>query len=171
MVESFAADKLSLPALVMKKAAGYETVSYGDLRQQVRNLGTALLARGVSRGDRVGLISENRSEWVITYLAVTSAGAVIVPYDILLKVDELGAIARASGARIIFTSSEYREKVGKAVGTTVPTIVLFDPPDSRPAAGPDVSRLPISGRKDGRCGRRATIGTPPFGSSRTTWRP
>ena len=136
MVESFAADKLSLPALVMKKAAGYETVSYGDLRQQVRNLGTALLARGVSRGDRVGLISENRSEWVITYLAVTSAGAVIVPYDILLKVDELGAIARASGARIIFTSSEYREKVGKAVGTTVPTIVLFDPPDSRPAAGP-----------------------------------
>jgi long-chain acyl-CoA synthetase len=136
MVESFAADKLSLPALVMKKGAGYETVSYGELREQVRSLGAALRSRGVARGDRVGLISENRSEWVITYLAVTSAGAVIVPYDILLKVDELGAIMRASGARFIFTSSEYREKVGRAAGASAPVVVLFDPPDSPMAVGP-----------------------------------
>jgi long-chain acyl-CoA synthetase len=135
MVESFAADKLALPALVMKKGGGYETVSYGGLREQVRGLGAALRARGVAKGDRVGLISENRSEWVITYLAVTCAGAVIVPYDILLKVEELGAIMRASGARFIFTSSEYREKVGKAAGATALTIVLFDPPDAA-ALGP-----------------------------------
>jgi long-chain acyl-CoA synthetase len=136
MVESFAADKLSLPALVMKKGAGYETVSYGELREQVRSLGAALRSRGVARGDRVGLISENRSEWVITYLAVSSADAVIVPYDILLKVDELAAIMRASGARFIFTSSEYREKVGRAAGASAPVIVLFDPPDSPAAVGP-----------------------------------
>jgi long-chain acyl-CoA synthetase len=136
MVEGFSADRLSLPALTMKKGSGYETLSYGEMREQVRSLGEALLARGISRGDRVGLMSENRSEWVITYLAVTGAGAVIVPYDILLKVEELGAIVRASGARMIFTSSDYREKVGKAAGAAVPTIVSFDPPDSRPGAGP-----------------------------------
>jgi long-chain acyl-CoA synthetase len=136
MVETFAADKLALPALVMKKGDRYETVSYGGLRERVRSLGAALRARGVAKGDRVGLISENRSEWVITYLAVTSAGAVIVPYDILLKVDELGAIARASGARFIFTSSEYREKVGRAAGSAAPVIVLFDPPDSPTSLGP-----------------------------------
>ncbi len=136
MVESFAADRLALPALVMKKGAAYETVSYGGLRDRVRSLGAALRARGVAKGDKVGLISENRSEWVITYLAVTSAGAVIVPYDILLKVDELGAIVRASGARFIFTSSEYREKVGRAAGSAAPVIVLFDPPDSPSSPGP-----------------------------------
>jgi long-chain acyl-CoA synthetase len=136
MVEEFAADRLALPALVMKKGDGYETVSYGGLREQVRSLGAALRARGVAKGDRVGLISENRSEWVITYLAVTSAGAVIVPYDILLKVDELGAIVRASDARFIFTSSEYREKVGRAAGSPAPVIVLFDPPGSPTSPGP-----------------------------------
>jgi len=136
MVETFAADKLALPALVMKKGAGYQTISYGGLREQVRSLGAALRARGVAKGDRVGLISENRSEWVVTYLAVACMGAVIVPYDILLKVEELGAIMRASGAHFIFTSSEYREKVGRAVGSAAPVIVLFDPPESPLAAGP-----------------------------------
>ena len=74
MVESFREDMLGQPALTMKKEAGYHTLSYGELRDTISSLGAALLARGVRPGDRVGLISENRSEWVITYLAVTCAG-------------------------------------------------------------------------------------------------
>jgi long-chain acyl-CoA synthetase len=126
MVESFQDDKLSLPALNMRKGNGYWKLSYGELRQSVRSLGAALFARGIGKGDRIGLISENRSEWVVTYLAVSSMGAVIVPYDILLKAEELGAIGRASGARIVFTSAEYREKVEKAMSGALDTIVLFD---------------------------------------------
>ncbi len=126
MVERFAPEMLGLPALTMKKEGGYWTVSYGELQEHIRSLATALLAAGVSKGDKVGLISENRSEWVITYLAVTCVGAVIVPYDILLKTEELASIIHASQARIIFTSSEYREKVEKAVGSAGATLVLFD---------------------------------------------
>ena len=142
MVESFREDRLSVPALNMKTGDGYWTLSYGELRECVRRLGAALLQRGVRKGDRVGLISENRSEWVITYLAVTCAGAVIVPYDILLKVDELGSIVRASGAHIIFTSAEYLEKVGKAAAGSVDTVVLFDPVP--PAAAPGFALLQFS---------------------------
>ena len=128
MVDTFREDRLGLPALKMKTGDGYWTVSYGELRQSIRSLGAALLARGVRRGDRVGLVSENRSEWVITYLAVTYAGAVIVPYDILLKVEELASIVRASGARVIFTSTEYRDKVSRACAGTGAggSLVLFD---------------------------------------------
>jgi long-chain acyl-CoA synthetase len=60
---------------------------------------------------------------------VTSSAAVIVPYDILLKAEELASIAKASGARIILTSAEYLEKVKKAAGEGV-RIVLFDAPRS-----------------------------------------
>jgi long-chain acyl-CoA synthetase len=128
MVEGFRPDRLSDPALNMKRADGYWTLSYGQLKEHVHALGAALLARGMRKGDRVGVISENRSEWVITYLAVTCAGGVIVPFDILLKGEELASIVRASGARIIFTSAEYREKVQKASAGAVDTVVLFDPP-------------------------------------------
>jgi len=131
MVEGFRDDSLSYPALTMKRGEGYWTLNYGETREYVRSLGAALRERGIQAGDRVGLISENRSEWVITYLAVTCIGAVIVPYDILLKAEELGTIIRASGARMIVTSAEYLEKVGRALphdtaAGTVETVVLFD---------------------------------------------
>ncbi len=129
MVESFSDEMLGAAALTMKRDAGYWTISYGELREHVRALATALLAGGIRKGDRVGLISENRSEWVITYLAVTCVGAVIVPYDILLKGEELAAIVRASGARIIFTSAEYLEKTRKAAAEAVKSLVLFDNAD------------------------------------------
>jgi long-chain acyl-CoA synthetase len=128
MVESFRDDRLDCPALKMKRGDSYWTLDYRGLRDYVRNLGSALLSSGIRAGDRVGLISENRSEWVITYLAVTCVGAVIVPFDILLKRDELAVVARASGARMIFTSSEYLEKVSAVcaeIGGTG-TLVLFD---------------------------------------------
>ncbi len=126
MVEGFHGEMLGVPALSMKKETGYWTISYGELREHVRALATAILAQGIGKGDRVGLISENRSEWVITYLAVTSAGGVIVPYDILLKTEELAALVRASGARLIFTSAEYLEKVKKAAAGIVKDLVLFE---------------------------------------------
>lgn len=137
MVDGFPPAWHGLPALKMKRGDAYWTVTYGELREHVASLGNALLAMGVGPGTRVGLISENRSEWVIVYLAVTCAGAVIVPYDILLKSEELAAIMRASEARIVFTSAEYLEKVTKA-GTaagTVDTVALFDPGATPSAAG------------------------------------
>ncbi|HTO23835.1 MAG TPA: AMP-binding protein, partial [Spirochaetia bacterium] len=135
MVDSFRPDRLDCPALNMKRGNSYWTLDYRGLQEHVRSLGTALLADGVRAGDRVGLISENRSEWVITYLAVTCIGAVIVPFDILLKREELTAVARASGARMVFTSSEYLAKV-TAVCTELGgsgKLVLFDGPGPAPA--------------------------------------
>jgi long-chain acyl-CoA synthetase len=73
---------------------------------------------------------------VITYLAVACCGAVIVPFDILMKKEELAAVARTCGARTIFTSFEYLSKVESVcseLGGTG-TMVLFD--DDAPRAGP-----------------------------------
>jgi long-chain acyl-CoA synthetase len=137
MVETFREDRLSCPALNMKRGDSYWTLDYRGLQEHVHSLGAALLARGIRTGDRVGLISENRSEWVLTYLAVTCARAVIVPFDILLKKDELAAVARASGARAIFTSAEYFSKVSGVcteLGGTG-SLVLFDDPGATAPSG------------------------------------
>ena len=128
MVESFAPDLLSVTAVQSRRPDGWWRLGYGELRDWVRSLGTALLAAGVRPGDRVGVISENRSEWVITYLAVTCVGAVIVPLDVLLKAEELGAVVKAAVPVLVFTSSEYLEKVQKAhaIAGASARLVLFD---------------------------------------------
>jgi long-chain acyl-CoA synthetase len=128
MVESFAPDLLSVTAVQSRRPDGWWKLSYGELRDWVRGLGTALLAAGVRPGDRVGVISENRSEWVITYLAVTCIGAVIVPLDVLLKAEELGAVVKAAGPALVFTSAEYLEKVQKAQAAAGSSarLVMFD---------------------------------------------
>ncbi len=125
MVESFDA-RGGVPALSMKKEGGYWTLSYVELAEHIKALAAGLRGLGAAKGSRIGLISENRSEWVISYLAVASSASVIVPYDILLKTEELASIIRASGARVILTSAEYLEKVKKAAGDGV-RIVIFDP--------------------------------------------
>jgi len=128
LVESFAPDKLSVVALQSRRADGWSRLSHGELRDWVRGLGTALLAAGVRPGDRVGLISENRSEWVIGYLAVTCVGAVVVPFDILLKAEELAAVMKSAAPVLVFTSNEYLEKVRKAqlIAGASARLVLFD---------------------------------------------
>jgi long-chain acyl-CoA synthetase len=137
MVEGFDPGWLSYPALNMKRGADYWKLTYAELQEYVRAFGVSLLSRGVRKGDRVGLISENRSEWVLTYLAVTCIGAIIVPFDILLKPEELGVIVRASGARIIVTSEEYQDKVSRTLmrDSAVDTLIFFDPPPQQSMQG------------------------------------
>jgi len=159
MVETFREDRLDCPALKMRKDESYWTLDYRGLQEHVRSLGSALLEQGIGAGDRIGLMSENRSEWVLTYLAVTCVGAVIVPFDILLKKDELAAVARASGARTVFTSAEYFSKVCAVcaeIGGTG-SLVLFDDPGTA-AASSDWAVTPFASLLDaGRAARASGV--------------
>ncbi len=111
IIDNFEDNKLNLPALQMKVNETYWRLNYGELRHYIMNLGNALVQMGIKKGDRIGVISENRIEWAITYLAVTCIGAVIVPYDILLSTDELIHIVKASEVSMIFTSNSYVDKI------------------------------------------------------------
>lgn len=129
IIDTFQKDKLGLVAMQMKKGDGYYRLTYREVQSAVRNVGNALLKMGVKKGDRIGVISENRVEWALTYLTVASIGAVIVPFDILLQTEELLHVMKASEAKIVFTSESYLEKV-QTIREHVPQIkktVLFDP--------------------------------------------
>jgi len=142
LVDSFDGPNGGCIALSMRKAPKqYWDLTYRELREHVRRGAAALAAMGVGKGERIGVISENRSEWILTYLSAAYLGAVIVPFDILTKVDELAQTMKASAVRLIFTSSEYAEKVLKAeaVSGEKKAFVLFDEAD--PRLGPLSSRL------------------------------
>ncbi|HAF85793.1 MAG TPA: long-chain fatty acid--CoA ligase, partial [Sphaerochaeta sp.] len=61
------------------KSGVFQSVSYSQLYSDVNALAASLSHRGMKRGDTVGLISDNRSEWLLSDLAILTLGAADVP--------------------------------------------------------------------------------------------
>jgi long-chain acyl-CoA synthetase len=80
--------------------------TWGDLAADVERRSAALRHRQVGPGDAVGIVLGNDMEFVTTFLAVVSTGAVAVPLNPLLTVAELGLYLRdRSVAGIVTTAS------------------------------------------------------------------
>jgi fatty-acyl-CoA synthase len=66
-----------------------ETVSYRELQQRAREAARSLLAAGVRRGDRVGVLLGNQPEWLVLCFAAAQIGATFVPLNTWYKKSEL----------------------------------------------------------------------------------
>ncbi len=70
----------ALPAQYSRnEAGGFDEVSYSTLYSHMLNCAAGLLSLGHVRGDHVGIISDNRKEWLQTSLAIMAIGAADVP--------------------------------------------------------------------------------------------
>jgi long-chain acyl-CoA synthetase len=67
------------PAQRLKRDAVWRDLTYAELRDIAREVGLGLVALGVRPGDRVGVLSETRPEWVQVEFGIAAAGAVVVP--------------------------------------------------------------------------------------------
>ncbi|QKZ16041.1 acyl-CoA synthetase [Streptomyces chartreusis] len=72
--------------------------TYAELDETVNRTANALAARGVSKGDRIALLSHNNHAFVVLYFALARLGAVSVPINFMLTAGEIGYILRHSGA-------------------------------------------------------------------------
>ncbi len=85
-------------------------VTYSEARDFIRNLGTAFIARGL-RDRQVAIIGESSFEWICSYFALMSIGAVTVPIDKdYPAADIAGIIDRAECSAVCF-SSAIAEKI------------------------------------------------------------
>jgi fatty-acyl-CoA synthase len=91
------------PALI----GGGETIGYGALCDRAARIASFLIARGVTRGDRVGLLMNNRPEWVETVFGAAMAGAVVVAFSTWSKRDELAYLIADSGIRLLVTLDQF----------------------------------------------------------------
>ncbi len=77
-------------AVIEHQVAGVERVySYGELQQQANRLANALLALGVSCGDRVAIVMPQRFETAVAYMAILQMGAVAMPLSMLFGPEAL----------------------------------------------------------------------------------
>jgi acyl-CoA synthetase (AMP-forming)/AMP-acid ligase II len=82
-------------------------LTFRDLGDRVDEAAAALLAAGIDRGDRVAVWAPNIHEWAIVALGIHRAGASVVPLNTRFKGDEAAFILRTSGARILFTVTDF----------------------------------------------------------------
>ncbi len=103
-----------------------QQVTYAQLYRHVVRFGQALRAIGVKERDHVALISENRVQWGIAYLAITSFNYVVVPIDKNLPENEILTILHASNSRAAVFSESFREMFEGFSRTVKPLEVLID---------------------------------------------
>ncbi len=84
---------------------GFEGLSNQQFFEQVRAFSLGLRALGLEPGDRVALASESRPEWVISDLAVITAGAVTVPLYPTLSAPQMWFILNETAARVAIVSN------------------------------------------------------------------
>jgi len=82
--------------------------TYRELWEQSGRLARALLGRGVQKGDRVGIWSPNRYEWVVTQYATARVGAILVNVNPAYKTAELEYALQHSGQRMLLLSRGFR---------------------------------------------------------------
>jgi fatty-acyl-CoA synthase len=82
--------------------------SYRKLRDEADRAARALIALGVQRGDRVGIWSGNRAEWMITQYAAAKAGAVLVNINPAYRLRELEYALTQSGVSVLIASRGFR---------------------------------------------------------------
>ena len=62
-----------------KKGTEWHSYSFSRMKEEVLHLASALKIQGVKKGDRVIILSESRSEWLVSDLAIMALGAISVP--------------------------------------------------------------------------------------------
>ena len=106
-------------------------VSYAELERDVKRFAAGLLEVGVKRDDRVGIISDNRREWMISDLAIMGLGAADVPRGCDATEGEIAYILAFSECRIAILENEKQLRKIVARRAEMPLLelgILFDPP-------------------------------------------
>ena len=81
-------------------------VSYGALRRMADGLARALVARGVGRGDRVGVLRSQGAWCAAAHIAIWKIGAISIPLFKLFRQDALASRVGDAGAQVIVTDAE-----------------------------------------------------------------
>jgi long-chain acyl-CoA synthetase len=86
----------------------FNVITYNQFLGDINALGTKLINMGLS-GKKIAIISENRYEWCLAYMAIACGTGVVVPLDKQLPPNELETLIVRSGVEAIFYSEKYDE--------------------------------------------------------------
>jgi long-chain acyl-CoA synthetase len=120
-IEEWAKQGPQRPAFVLDHSDRLEEYTYADVLQFTDRIAAGLEARGIRRGDRVGILMENVPHWVFALLGVLRIGGVVVPLAPALPENAVQRLCNHAECRLILSDVQNLEK---ARSTKVDVIVL-----------------------------------------------
>jgi len=90
---------------------GKKAMKYSEFNEKVHLMIELLQENGISKGDKVLLLSENMPNWSVAYFAVTYFGAIIVPVLPDFHPAEVYHIIRHSETKAVFVSEKYQSTI------------------------------------------------------------
>ena len=79
-----------------------KSYTYNELKVRAKQLARGLLDHGISKGDRVARFSTNRIECIDLFLATGKIGAILVPFNVRLYIQELEYLIKKTTPSIFF---------------------------------------------------------------------
>jgi acyl-CoA synthetase (AMP-forming)/AMP-acid ligase II len=113
-------DPLSIPTWLRGLAATYgpntcvvaesESLSFAEVDRRSDAIARGLLARGIGKGTRVGLLLGNGTEWVVWWAAIGKIGALCIPLSTFSRSAELARLMRHSDLHLLVASRSFLER-------------------------------------------------------------
>ncbi len=116
--------------MLFERDSEWHAISSSELYRRVMGVVQALRGLGISRGDRVAILAENRPEWTIADFAILLSGAATVPIYATLTAEQISFLLRHSGAKTAFVSTAAQLSKLRSIQSEcfVETIILMDEP-------------------------------------------
>lgn len=90
------------------------TLQYRDVARKIEKIHILLENAGIEKGDKIAICGRNSAHWTVTYLAVITYGAVVVPILHEFKADQVHNIVNRSEARLLFVGDQIWENLNEA---------------------------------------------------------
>jgi long-chain acyl-CoA synthetase len=130
-------ENFTLPALLQRSVnlyhdqdalgkTGEKAMTYSELNEKVLEMAHLLRENGITKGDKVILLSENMPHWAVAYFAITYFGAVVVPVLPDFHPSDVHHIIRHSEAKAVFVSDKHLSTIVESEEDNVKFVIKLD---------------------------------------------
>jgi long-chain acyl-CoA synthetase len=112
-------------AMLYEAGGEWRSLSHAEVAAKVERVAAGLHSLGVTRGDRVGILSENRPDWAIADFAILCLGAADVPVYATLPAGQVAYILRDSGAKVVLVSNAEQLAKIQEVRSQLPALEVI----------------------------------------------
>src|SRR6185436_13247520 len=116
-IEEWARRSPDRVAFVVDHQDKVEEYRYADVLGSAADIASLLAAKGIQRGDRIGILMENVPQWVFVLLGAMRVGAVTVPLATTLPENSMRLISEHASCKFLFTDDTNFEKASSVAAT------------------------------------------------------
>ncbi len=94
-------------AIIQVEGKKHSSVTYGKMLDEIEAVSIYLSTLGLSEGQTVAILSENRYEWMVCYFAAVSLGLIAVPLDPQSQSSDLSRALKHAAVQVVFASESF----------------------------------------------------------------